>query len=134
MRPSFEEIYMGVAEKMSQRSECERLQVGAVITSTDFRQMYACGYNGTASGISHDKCTGEEGACTCLHAEINLCINNTAPRYIDKYVFVTHLPCVMCAKALINLGNVKRIYFKTPYRDNAGEYLLLAARIELKQV
>ena len=116
-RPSFEVIYMSLAELISQRSTCKRLQVGTVMTTTDFRKVLAVGYNGTAAGLPHSCNPDAPGACTCdLHSEQNCIINCDSPRYVDKFIFVTHSPCIMCAKMLINLGNVKRVYYKSEYR------------------
>jgi dCMP deaminase len=115
-RPSFEKIYLDLASTLAQRSTCHRLQVGTVITSTDFRKVLAVGYNGNATGL-HNGCDRDEpGNCGCLHSEENAVINCDAPRSIEKIVFVTHLPCVQCAKRLINLGNVKRIFYAQDYR------------------
>lgn len=115
-RPSFQHIYMDLARTMAKRSSCNRLQVGTIITSTDFRKVLAVGYNGNASGL-HNGCDREEpGNCGCLHSEENAVINCDAPRAVEKIAFVTHLPCVMCAKRLINLGNVKKIYYGEDYR------------------
>lgn len=116
MRPTFEEVYMQFAISISQRSTCSRLQVGAVITTIDYRKVLAIGYNGNASGLPN-KCDSEEtGKCGCLHAEENTVINCDSPREVKKIFFSTHLPCVMCAKRIINLGNVKRVIFKETYR------------------
>ena len=38
-RPSFEEINMRMAMLVAERSTCKRLQVGCIITSTDFRKI-----------------------------------------------------------------------------------------------
>ena len=115
-RPSFERVYMDFAESISRRATCKRLQVGTVITTTDFRKVLAVGYNGNASGLP-DTCDRDEpGNCGCLHSEENAVINCDSPRTILKYAFVTHLPCVACAKRLINLGNVKKIFFGREYR------------------
>ena len=71
---------------------------------------------GTRRGL-HNGCDRDEpGNCGCLHSEENAVINCDAPRSTEKVVFVTHLPCVQCAKRLINLGNVKKIYYGTEYR------------------
>src|ERR1700733_2090619 len=99
-RPSFEEIYMDLVSSISRRSTCSRLKVGTVITSTDFRKVLAVGYNGNAAGLPN-KCDSEEvGNCRCLHAEMSAIINCDTPRYVEKFVFITYSPCVMCAKAL----------------------------------
>ncbi len=115
-RPTFERVYMDFAESISRRSTCKRLQVGTVITTTDFRKVLAVGYNGNASGLP-DTCDRDEpGNCGCLHSEENAVINCDCPRTTSKFVFVTHLPCVACAKRLINLGYVKKVFFAQEYR------------------
>jgi len=129
-RPSFESIYMRLALAMSERSTCRRLQVGCVITSPDFRRVYAVGYNGSAAGGPND-CDrhGEDavGSCGCLHAEMNAIINCSVVREAEKVVFCTNLPCVACAKALINLGGVRRVYYAKDYRiHEALEWLTRA--------
>jgi len=116
-RPSFEEIYINLAFILAERSTCRRLQVGTVITSTDYRKVLAVGYNGNASGLPNQCDRDEAGSCGCLHSEENAVINCDSPRVVDKHVFVTHLPCVMCAKRLINLGNVKSVFYGLDYRS-----------------
>lgn len=115
-RPSFEQIYIDFAELISKRSTCKRLQVGTVITTTDFRKVLSIGYNGNASGLANSCDSDEPGNCGCLHSEENAIINCDSPRHIEKIVFVTHLPCLMCAKRLINLGNVKKVIYRNDYR------------------
>ncbi len=117
MRPQFEEIYMDLAFSLARRSSCVRLNVGTVITSTDFRKVLAIGYNGNATGLPNCCDRDVAGNCGCLHSEENAVINCDSPRFIEKLVFVTHMPCVACAKRLINLGNVKKIYYGREYRS-----------------
>ena len=117
VRPSFEAIYLNLAWTMAQRSTCSRLKVGTVITSTDYRKVLAVGYNGNASGLPNQCDRADIGNCGCLHSEENAVINCDSPRSVEKIVFVTHHPCVQCAKRLINLGNIRKIYFSDPYRD-----------------
>ena len=123
-RPSFESIYMQLATSLAGRSTCRRLQVGTVITSTDFRKVLAVGYNGNATGLVND-CDGVvPGQCGCLHSEENAVINCDAQRFVEKLVFITHFPCKMCAKRLINLGGVRKIYYQRLYRClDAGDVL-----------
>lgn len=116
-RPSFEQIYLRLAASLAERSTCRRLKVGTVITSTDFRKVLAVGYNGNASGLPNGCDRDEAGNCGCLHSEENAVINCDTPRHIEKYVFVTHLPCSYCAKRLINLGNVKVVFYGSEYRN-----------------
>ena len=131
-RPTFEKIYLELALKLSQRSTCSRLQVGTVITSTDFRKVLAVGYNGNATGLHNGCDRTEPGNCGCLHSEENAVINCDAPRFLEKVVFVTHLPCVQCAKRLINLGNVRKIYYAQEYRIKDSIDLLKSVGIEVE--
>jgi dCMP deaminase len=125
---------MQLAQTLAARSTCKRLQVGTVITSTDFRKVLAVGYNGNATGL-HNGCDREEpGNCGCLHSEENAVINCDAPRFVEKLVFVTHLPCVQCAKRLINLGNVKKVFYFLDYRLKNSVEVLNSVGIEVEQL
>jgi len=133
-RPSFQEIYMQLALTLAKRSTCKRLKVGTVITSTDFRKVLAVGYNGNATGLPNQCDREEPGNCGCLHSEENAVINCDSPRIIEKVVFVTHLPCVNCAKRLINLGNVKQIYYAEDYRIKDSLHVLKSVGIQISQL
>lgn len=133
-RPSFEHIYLALARTLAQRSTCKRLQVGTVITSTDFRKVLAVGYNGNATGLPNTCDRDEVGNCGCLHSEENATINCDTPRSVEKIVFVTHLPCVACAKRLINLGNVRKVYFGERYRDTRARDVLVSVGVAVEQL
>lgn len=134
LRPSFEEIYMKLANTLSLRSTCDRLQVGTVITSIDYRKVLAVGYNGNASGLKNQCDQNIPGQCGCLHSEENAVINCDSPRQVEKIVFVTHHPCLLCVKRLINLGNVKKIFYLHDYRNTSGADLLKEVGIEIQQL
>lgn len=116
-RLSFDDIFLTMAVNLARRSTCRRMKVGCVITSVDHHRVFAIGYNGNAAGGPND-CDrfGEEavGNCGCIHAEANAVIKCATDE--QKIVYVTHLPCVTCAKYIINLGRVRRIVFKNDYR------------------
>ena len=130
-RPSFEEIYMNLAFTMAERSTCHRLKVGTVITTTDFRKVLAVGYNGNASGLPNCCDRTEPGNCGCLHSEENAVINCDCPRNVSKIVFVTHHPCVACAKRLINLGGVTKVFYSQEYRKKDSKELFEVCGIHL---
>jgi dCMP deaminase len=133
-RPSFETIYIRLAREIAARSTCSRLKVGTVITSTDFRKVLAIGYNGNATGLPNGCDRDEPGNCGCLHSEENAVINCDAPRFLEKIVFVTHLPCSMCAKRLINLGNVVQVFYAEEYRSRDSLTLFAQAGISVAQI
>lgn len=134
IRPSFEELYMDFAFSIARRSTCKRLNVGTVITTTDFRKILSIGYNGNASGLPNSCDREEPGNCGCLHSEENAVINCDSPRNVEKIVFVTHLPCSACAKRLVNLGNVKSVYYSEDYRKRDSLEILEACNIEVKRL
>ena len=125
---------MEFAKLIAKRSTCKRLKVGTVITTTDYRKVLAVGYNGNASGLPHTCDRDEPGNCGCLHSEENAAINCDAPRQTDKFVFVTHLPCRMCAKRLINMGNVRKIIYGKNYRDQDSLEILRKVGIEVQSL
>lgn len=133
-RPSFVSIYMNLAFLLAQRATCSRLNVGTVITTTDYRKVLAVGYNGNASGLPNRCDSDVPGSCGCLHSEENAVINCDSPRHIPKVVFVTHLPCKACAKRLINLGFVKQIYYCHSYRCKGSIDILTSVDIPIEQV
>ena len=131
-RPSLESLIMDFAISLTRRATCKRAQFGCVIASEDMTQIYGFGYNGTAKGFSHDDCSGEAGACGCLHAEQNALIKVRVndPR---KVVFVTGQPCAMCAKLIINSG-ASKVYYRSAYRSEEGLELVKRAGIEVERV
>lgn len=133
-RPSFEQIYMDLAQTLAARSTCARMNVGTVITSTDYRKVLAVGYNGNAAGLPNTCDRHEAGNCGCLHSEENAVINCDSPRSTEKHVFVTHLPCVQCAKRLINLGGVKKIFYRNEYRLTDSIDILKSVGIEVEKL
>ena len=134
VRPTFPEIYLRLARELSARSTCKRLKVGTVITSTDYRKVLAVGYNGNATGLPNTCDRDEPGNCGCLHSEENAVINCDSPRHVEKLAFVTHLPCVSCAKRLINLGNVQAVYYGEDYRIRDSIQLLESVGIVVEHL
>lgn len=131
-RPTFKDIYLGLAYSLASRSTCRRLKVGTVITSIDYRKVLAVGYNGNATGLPNSCDRNEVGNCGCLHSEENAVINCDSPRHTEKFVFVTHLPCSACAKRLINLGNVQKVFYGEDYRSRSSLEILDMAGIPVE--
>ena len=132
-RPAFEDIFLTLAHHLARRSTCRRLQVGTVITTTDFHKIVAIGYNGNARGLPNRCDRDEKGNCGCLHSEENAVIHCDTPREQKKYVFVTHLPCARCAKRLINLGSVQRVFYHLDYHDHSSLQILSQGGVEVVQ-
>jgi dCMP deaminase len=130
-RPSFESIFMNLAFALAERSTCARLQVGCVITSTDWRNVFGVGYNGGAAGQENDCESPEPGKCGHLHAEDNAITHSHAPFGAEKFVISKNLPCPMCCKRIVNYRGVKRVYYAEGYRADGGRIILQRAEIEV---
>ncbi|HHW68342.1 MAG: dCMP deaminase [Epulopiscium sp.] len=142
MRPSWDEYFMGIVDLVKERSTCLRRQVGALIVKD--KRILSTGYNGAPTGCSHCEelgCLREKlqipsgqrhELCRALHAEQNAIVQ--AAMYgvsvAGGTLYVTHQPCVMCAKMAINAG-IKRIVFKGDYPDELSIELLKEAGIEI---
>lgn len=120
-RPSWDEYFMAMAFLISTRSVCERLQVGCVIVSAGHQQnrLVAAGYNGFLPGTPHKSRVREGHEQATVHAEQNA-IADAARRgsSVDGCVaYVTHYPCINCAKILAAAG-IRTIKFHSDYRND----------------
>ena len=129
MRLTREEMYMRIAEIVSERSTCDRLSVGTVIVDIIHPGTFRIGYNGNYRGGPNKCDRDEKGNCGCIHSEINALIKQG----YGEELFVTHSPCEDCAKAIINSG-IKKVYYRNPYRDQTGIKLLEKVGIKTKQL
>jgi len=145
-RPSWDEYFMQMAELTAQRSTCLRRHVGAVIVKD--RHIIATGYNGAPRGLKHcDELGGclrqklgvpsgqRHELCRALHAEQNAIIQaaTLGQSIEDGTIYVTHQPCVICAKMIINAG-IKRIVVREGYPDELATEILDEAGIKVIQL
>ena len=120
-RPSWDEYFMAMAFLISTRSVCERLRVGCVIVSTGEQRnrVIAAGYNGFLPGTPHKSRVREGHEQATVHAEQNA-IADAARRGISVegcIAYVTHYPCINCAKVLAAAG-IRTIKFHSDYRND----------------
>lgn len=141
MKDKFINLYMDWAHRVAELSYARRLKVGAVVVK-DNHVTY--GYNGMPSGWDND-CEniigyhqGEPVYKTkpeVLHAESNaiakLAKSNESADSAD--LFVTHSPCIECAK-LIHQSGICRVYYSKNYRDDAGIKFLEQSGITVTKV
>lgn len=133
-RPSWDEYFMEIAEKVAARSTCPRLQVGAILVRD--RRILTTGYNGAPAGTAHCsevgcKMVGDHCIRT-VHAEQNAIIQAALHGVTTKgsTMYSTHEPCQICCKIAINAG-VKRIVYDEDYPDEFARELLTEAGVEL---
>lgn len=121
-REDWDTYFMGFAIRAASRATCPRGSVGCVFVRN--RDIISTGYNGSISGTEHCNEVPEDehvvnGHCdVVLHAEINAIIRaaRTGVSLLGSEVYITHRPCWPCAKALLNVGVTKIIFFSN-YRS-----------------
>lgn len=131
-RPSWDKIWMQMAETIAQRSHHPTFKVGAIIVTSDNTQVLSLGYNGNAKGMSNVPQSDEPGCSGLLHAEINALLKLDYNNPKDKVMYLTLSPCQNCAMAIINSG-IKKVVYKDAYRDKQGIELLEDANIKVSQ-
>jgi dCMP deaminase len=146
MKQKFVDLYMDWAKRCSQLSHARRLQVGAVIVKDDTVISY--GYNGMPAGWDNNcelEIYEENGddepevvlktRPEVLHAESNdiAKLAKSSNSGLGADLFVTHSPCIECAKLIYQSG-VARVYYGHHYRDDAGIQFLKASGITVEQV
>lgn len=145
-RPSWDEYFMEMAELTAKRSTCMRRSVGAVIVKD--RRAIATGYNGAPRGIAHCEERGgcirqqmnipsgqRHELCMALHAEQNAIIQAAAMGNSIEggTIYITHQPCAICAKMIINSG-ITRIVIKEGYPDELAAAILAEAGLEIERI
>lgn len=131
-RPSWDKIWMQMAETIAQRSHHPTFKVGAIIVTSDNTQVLSLGYNGNAKGMSNTPQSEQPGHSGLLHAEINALLKLDYNNPKEKVMYLTLSPCANCAMAVINSG-IKKIVYKETYRTNSGIELLQKAEIVVQK-
>lgn len=127
-KPTFDEIYMELAENLAKRSHCVKAKVGAVLTKDT--RIISLGYNGPPAGTHN--CDEEwpevgcprdsKGSCSlALHAEQNAILYAAKNNFsVDgSTLYVTLSPCISCARVIFTTG-IKKIYYLNSYADFKG--------------
>ena len=126
-RPTMRQVMVDFLESLRLRSTCSRTQQACLITDPGFKSIYAMGYNGSAAGLPHD-CRGDQGKCGCVHAETNAMVKLRTERS-DLVLYCTTCPCELCAKMIINSGQIVAVHFLVEYRDKTGLELMKKAKL-----
>ena len=131
-RPSWDEVWMSMAETIAQRSYDPRHRVGAVVVSGDNAQVLALGYNGNYSGGPNEVESAEPGRSGMIHAEINALLKLDYNNPKRKVLYLTLSPCRHCAKCIINAG-IDEVVYREEYRDTSSLELLRKAGLTLRR-
>ena len=142
-RPDIDEYFLKIASVIAERSTCRRHHVGAVAVRD--KHILATGYNGAASGLKdclelgclRDDMSVPSGTrheiCRAIHAEQNVIIQAAlhGVSLEGATIYVTHSPCILCAKMLVN-AKIKRFVTFGKYADDAFRDLFDEADIEFE--
>ncbi len=145
-RPSWDDYFMKLAQLVATRSTCirEGRKIGAVLVRD--KHILATGFNGAPAGMVHCEKIGcirnqlkipsgtRQEICRAIHAEQNAIIQCALHGVSSQNstLYVTHQPCTICTKILINAG-VKKIVYYEPYPDKFAQSLINEAGLKLEQ-
>ena len=144
MKTKFIAAFMDVAERFAQLSSAKRLQVGAIVVKDD--RIISIGYNGMPSGW--DNCCEEvvppnewvefeqlKTKPEVLHAETNAIakLAKSSESGCGATMFVTHAPCIDCAKIVYQSG-IDTVYYKNDYRSTQGLEFLTKSNVDVIKV
>ena len=142
-RPDMDEYFLKIASVVAERATCRRHHVGAVAVRE--KHILSTGYNGAASGLKdclelgclRDEMNIPSGTrhevCRGIHAEQNVIIQAAlhGVSLEGATIYVTHTPCVLCAKMLVN-AKIKRFVTFGKYADDSFRDLFKEANIEFE--
>ena len=134
IRPKWRKAFMDVAERFAQLSSAKKLKVGAIIVKGE--TIVSVGYNGTPAGWSN-VCEDSNGETLLevIHAEANA-VAKLAKSCVSgegAIMFVTHAPCIHCAKIIYGAG-IDKVYYKNVYRNDEGVQFLKKCGISTIQI
>lgn len=144
MKPKHIEYYMKVCYLTAELSTAKRLKVGAIAVKDN--RTISIGYNGTVSGQDNNCEYVVRGETGCdrdeypfidsysrfklvtkpevIHAERN-CLDKIAKSSESSegaVMFITHSPCMECAKSIFNTG-IKTVYYSEFKSGEGIEFL-----------
>ena len=147
MKQKWVDAFMDTAERFAQLSSARRLHVGAIVVKDD--RIISIGYNGMPSGWDNN-CEDErtptlpylqgdspvlKSKPEVLHAETNAIakLAKSNESGLGATMFVTHAPCLDCAKLIYQSG-IGSVLYRNSYRDTAGIDFLEKCKIKVNKV
>ena len=148
---------MKTAETFAELSHARRLHVGAIVVKDD--RIISIGYNGMPAGWDNnceDEIPANNGKYRrqllpktsglwesydlktkpeVLHAETNAIakLARSSDSGLGADLFVTHAPCLDCAKLIYQSG-IKRVWYGAEYRSSDGPDFLRKSGVEVEQI
>ena len=141
MKQKFIDYFMAIAEQTAKLSTAKRLQVGSIIVKDD--RIISIGYNGMPPGWTNDceylqhRIAQEPLLKTkpeVIHAEANAIakLAKSSEAGDGSTMFLTHSPCIDCAKQIFTAG-IKKVYYGKAYRSDQGVVFLQQCGVEIEE-
>ena len=149
------DAHMKVAETYANLSYARRLKVGCIIVKDD--RIISIGYNGTPAGWDNN-CENEieetelcfldqggpgmpvttirlETKAEVIHAEANAIakLARSSESGEDASMFITHAPCMDCAKLIYQSG-INSVYYRNTYKNEDGLKFLEKCNIKVERI
>ena len=150
-------MYMEIAGIIAKQSSAKRLQVGAIVVKDD--RVISIGYNGMPAGwtnecekkvysdispelMSRPQFLEEDGTTyytvtkdEVIHAEANAIakLAKGTESGDGSTMFLTHAPCIHCAKQIFTAG-IKKVYYRDTYRDTNGLEFLGKCGVDIEKI
>ena len=157
MKDKLKRAYMKTAETFAELSHAKRLHVGAIIVKDD--RIISIGYNGMPAGWDNncedrvyanewsiDNCewqyqdeTGKpynlKTKPEVLHAETNAIakLAKSTESGLNATMFITHSPCVDCAKLIYQSG-INAVFYRDAYRNEDGISFLKQSGVTVEKL
>ena len=133
---------MKTAETFAELSHARRLHVGAIVVKDD--RIISIGYNGMPAGWDNNcedelhQPVGRVDLVTkpeVLHAETNAIakLAKSNESGLGATMFITHAPCLDCAKLIYQSG-IGSVLYRNTYRDTSGITFLEKSGIKVEQL
>jgi len=140
LKEKFIDAYMDVAYRFAELSSAQRLHVGAIVVKND--RIISIGYNGMPSGwdnvcediVIKDNIAHLVTKPEVLHAETNAIskLAGSTESGKDAIMFITHQPCMDCAKLIYQSG-ISEVYYAESYRYKEGVEFLEKCGVKVSQ-
>ena len=142
MKQKFIDAHMKVAEVYAELSSAKRLHVGVVVVKND--RIISIGYNGMPAGwdnncedikVDNDGQYELRTKPEVLHAETNAIakVAKSTNSTDGATMFITHAPCLDCAKLAYQSG-INSVYYRNSYRNDDGIDFLKKCKVEVCQI
>jgi dCMP deaminase len=142
MKDKLKQAYMKTAETFAELSHARRLHVGAIVVKDD--RIISIGYNGMPAGWDNDcEDTIQHSDDTVilkskpevLHAETNAIakLAKSTESGLDATMFITHSPCLDCAKLIFQSG-ISSVFYRDSYRSEDGIQFLTKSGVTVEKV